>query len=652
MSVSVMKKLTVLSFQKDSRALLRRLLELRCVEVRQTNELREALSLGREEAQAEIEACDAVLKLLREAIPLLRSYDVEQRENGLREYSKRVFEQEGHRALALKTAESAIALKRRLDELRAKPAEIKTEMLALEPWLELDQSPADAETKTTETCYGVLRKPHDPEILADRAAELGAIAETVSVGKGNAYLSVTFFKDRREEWEALASEFEFLRVELPRKKGTPQQCYAELEARLARCEDDVLEMETEMIGLAENLDKLEILCDLTATDRSLAELHERLANTDSCSVLEGWVPLEMQEPVEEALGKFECAFELREPLENEDPPVLLKNNRFAKNFEWVVGMYSYPQYGRFDPTMIMSVFYFIIFGLMFADVGYGLLLALGGFCGARFLRLKPGMQRSFCMFGYCGLSAMLMGVLFGGWFGDLPTALMENVLGISVDTAAGRFFGSGLLFNPVEDPLSFMIFSIALGGVHLVAGMAVNLYIQCRDGKVMEGICTTVPFWVLFLGLVLLVVNTTAGLIVAALGAFLILVLNGYGIRNPFKRLLKGLGGWYGLINYASDLLSYSRILALGLVAAVIAKVVNMITMMGDQGVIGPVVMVVVLVVGHVVNLAINVLGSFVHTARLQYMEFFGKFYEDGGRPFEPAVPSEEYSESMDEKNI
>ena len=138
----------------------------------------------------------------------------------------------------------------------------------------------------------------------------------------------------------------------------------------------------------------------------------------------------------------------------------------------------------------------------------------------------------------------------------------------------------------------------------------------------------------------------------AIAGGALVVLLNGYGIRNPFKRLFKGLGGIYGLINYASDLLSYSRILALGLVAAVIAKVINMITALGDNGIFGAIVMVVVLLAGHVLNLAINVLGSFVHTSRLQYMEFFGKFYEDGGRAFEPAVPTEEYSEEQSEDGI
>ena len=181
--------------------------------------------------------------------------------------------------------------------------------------------------------------------------------------------------------------------------------------------------------------------------------------------------------------------------------------------------------------------------------------------------------------------------------------------------------------------------------------MAVRFYILCKDGRAAEALCTIVPYWVLFGGLLLLLVDQRIGSAVALAGGVLILLLNGYGVRNPFMRIFKGLGGIYGLIGYASDLLSYSRILALGLVASVIAKVINMITALADNGVFGAVVTVVVLLVGHLLNLAINVLGSFVHTSRLQYMEFFGKFYEDGGRPFEPSAPTEDYSREREESD-
>jgi V/A-type H+-transporting ATPase subunit I len=283
---------------------------------------------------------------------------------------------------------------------------------------------------------------------------------------------------------------------------------------------------------------------------------------------------------------------------------------------------------------------------MFADVGYGLILTLACFGGIRLLNPKQGLRRMMYMFGYCGISAIVMGLLFGGWFGDFPTAIMENLLGVSVDTTVGHFFGSGLWFNPLDNPMLFLILSLGFGFLHIVAGMAIQFYVLCKDGKPWEAVCTILPYWVIFAGVILmLAVGVSVGLTVFIIGAVMVLLLNGYGIKNPFSRLMKGLGGLYGLVNYMSDLLSYSRILALSLVAAVLAKVINMITLMGRSGAVGVVVMILILLVGHTFNLAINVLGSFVHTSRLQYLEFFGKFYEDGGRAFEPAEPSQEYSE-------
>lgn len=252
-----------------------------------------------------------------------------------------------------------------------------------------------------------------------------------------------------------------------------------------------------------------------------------------------------------------------------------------------------------------------------------------------------------------------MGAIFGGWFGDLPTAFMTNILHVPVDNSVGHFFSSGLWFNPLDDPMTFLVVSLAVGALHIIAGMAIKFVILCKEGNALEAVCTILPYWVLFAGLGMLAVGLVApGAIpsgvaagVSVAGAALILCLNGYGQKNPVQWIIKGFGGLYGLINYGSDLLSYSRILALGMVAGVIAKVINMITALGSNPV-GFLIMLVILLVGHGLNIAINILGTFVHAARLQYIEFFGKFYEDGGEPFTPALPTEEYSEDAKEDPI
>ena len=654
MSVSVMKKLTVFAFREDADALLRKLIKLRCVEVQKVDLSDERLRLRRMHADEALSKAEASLKEIRTVLPELVRYSTENKGIGrsLRSYDGKRFLLDGSRERAERTVAQALELMCRREALRRELLRVRSQTDGLTPWLELEQSPEQMQTAKTKTVLGCCPSSVKMTAVESTLAEADAISDMISADKNGIYLSVTFLKSAESEAMAALSGLGFLGTTLPSETETPQQQADRLELERESLETQMQDLEDGMRDLAEDLDLVEILHDLTDTDRTVAELHCKLAQTERCAVLEGWIPVFAEEGLEQALSKYQCAYELLEPAEGEDPPVLLRNNRVAANFEWVVGMYSYPKYGRFDPTVIMSIFYFLIFGLMFADVGYGLLLVIGGFGGAKLFNPKVGMKRMLHMFGYCGISAMLMGVLFGGWFGDLPVAIMQNLLGLSVESGVGHFFSSGLWFNPLDNPLEFLILSLAVGGVHLIAGMAVRFYILCKDGKADEAICTIIPYWVLFAGLLLLLVDKTLGGAVAIAGGALIVLLNGYGIRNPFKRLFKGLGGIYGLINYASDLLSYSRILALGLVAAVIAKVINMITALGDNGIFGAIVMVVVLLAGHVLNLAINVLGSFVHTSRLQYMEFFGKFYEDGGRAFEPAVPTEEYSEEHSEDGM
>ena len=650
MSVSMMKRLTVFAFQKDADALLRRLVKLRCVEIERSELSEEGRRRQRREAEQLRANAAARLQPILAALPELIKYSEEKRGIGgiCRSYDPKEFNCDGSRERAERVVERTLGLVSKREQLSEELLRLQSGQDALYPWLNLDLEMSQLMTSKTMTVMGSCPSSVKLAKIEEVLEGAGALAEIASTDRNGVYLTVTFLRAEEMQVRAVLSSIGFSQAELPEGEGTPQQISDRLDGKREALETELQTLEESMRDLAESLDVVEILHDLTDTDLTVATLRQKLADTDACAVLEGWIPAFKQEAVEQVLAGYECAYECRDPLKGEEPPVLLRNNGFATNFEWVVGMYSYPKYGRFDPTAIMSIFYFFIFGLMFADVGYGLLLVIGGFGGAWLLGPKASLRRMLCMFGYCGISAMLMGVIFGGWFGDLPVAIMQNLLGVSIDSSAGHFFGSGLWFNPLDNPLEFLILALAVGGVHLIAGMAVRFYILCKDGKVTEALCTIMPYWVLFAGLLTLLFNQTVGAAISAAGGALVVLLNGYGIRNPFKRLFKGLGGLYGLINYASDLLSYSRILALGLVASVIAKVINMITALGNNGVFGAIVMVLVLILGHALNLAINVLGSFVHTSRLQYMEFFGKFYEDGGRIFEPAAPTEKYSEEQD----
>lgn len=646
MSVSAMKKLTVLASASDADAIVRRLMSLKCVEIRTTAAKDGLTALDSARYDGDRAKAERRLLEIRRALPILSAHTQRKSTLGRRVHrvSRAEFCADGRDGIAWRTVERTVEAQARYDAQIAERGRLEQTMQMLEPWLGYDAPLDDAGSEKTFIRLGTYPSATDPLEVRDELEQMGVYLEEVGADEHGLYVSVTALRSMMDEVDRALAARGFLRVTFPEIKTTARVAYEQAETQLGKIVAELETLGQEIRDCAELLDEVEILHDIEATNLAVAQQKRKLAATERCVVLDGWIPSQTEARVAGALSAFDCACETADPEEGEEPPVLLKNNRWAQSFEWVVGMYAYPKYGTFDPTMIMSIFYFIIFGLMFADVGYGLILMLACFGGVRLLRPREGMRRMLLMFGFCGIACVIMGILFGGWFGDLPIAIMKAV-GAPTDTAIASFFSQGLWINPLNDPMTFLIISLGIGAIHLIAGMAVNFAVLCKKGRALEALCTIAPYWVLFGGLGTLAVDSTIGLYVTLAGAGLILCLNGYGQKKITSRIVKGLGGLYGLINYAADLLSYCRILALGMVAGVVAQVINMITALGTTGVIGFVFMLIVLLLGHGLNLAINILGTFVHTARLQYIEFFGKFYEDGGQPFAPALPVEEFSE-------
>ena len=676
MSVSAMKKLTVLASSKDADAIVRKLMNLKCVDIRSTKAGEGLVPFDTLECDSQKSEAEKRLSDIRRALPTLCRYT--QRRAGLGRIVHRVdrdaFCRDSRDVLAWKTVCDTLAITEDVEEWNEELTRSQALLVALGPWLSYDAPLNASESAKTRLCLGSYPAGTSALDVREELAEKNAYLEEISEDESGLYVAVTMLKEDAEAVEKCLVERGFLKATaLSEIEKTARAASEAAEQRIEEIGLQLLRAEEQLREAAENLADVEILADIEETTVRVCQQKRKLAATKNCAVLQGWIPEKAEERVARALSEFFCACEVEEPEEGEEPPVLLKNNGFASNFEWVIGMYSYPKYGTYDPTLVMSIFYFIIFGMMFADVGYGLLLVLGCFGGIKLLNPREGLRRSMTMFGYCGISCMIMGVLFGGWFGNLPTAIMNSFIyhadGVAETTAIGKFFYNGLIFNPIDSSIGFLLVSLGMGEIHLIAGMAINMIETCKKGRVLEGICSTVPYWVLFAGIDLMVpslyVNmfmtdpsavsaatadtfallSTIGSYLMFAGFGLIFLLKGVGNRGFVGWLVGGLGGLYSLISYASDLLSYSRILALGLVAGVIAQVINMLTALGSGGVVGFILMLVIMILGHVLNLAINLLGTFVHAARLQYIEFFGKFYEDGGEPFAPALPAEEFSE-------
>lgn len=336
--------------------------------------------------------------------------------------------------------------------------------------------------------------------------------------------------------------------------------------------------------------------------------------------------------------------------------MLLRNNKFAQPVEGIVESYSLPGKGELDPSAVMAGFYYLLFGLMLSDAAYGLIMVFGClYCIKKYPNMEPGLKKTLKMFMYSGISTTFWGFMFGSFFGD------------AVNVIATTFFNrpdirlAPLWFEPVSMPMKMLVFSFCFGIVHLFTGLGVKLYCSIKSGHLADGIYDVV-FWYLLVGGAVIYMLTMSmftdmlGLgftlspavgqiaaAAAAVGFVGIVFTSGRESRNWGKRLLKGLYGAYGITSYLSDILSYSRLLALGLATSVISTVFNKMGSMLGNSIPGAVLFILVFVIGHALNLAINAMGAYVHTNRLQFVEFFGKFYEGGGRKFAPFAEHTKY---------
>ncbi|MBP3370203.1 MAG: V-type ATP synthase subunit I [Clostridia bacterium] len=658
MSVSNMKKLAVYAHKSDLDLIIKKLMRLRCVDISTYTDSDSDKELGISRVSCDVRRIELESSVsdIGTAISILDPYV--QKSKGLFPEKKRLdtdeFVRSGKADKARLISDRALEISKRREQIKMEIAKANNDIAAARPYAAYDLPLSFAGTDTTDCFLGVLPAATDLDATGKELYRAGAIANLLGNDKNGIYAAYFCYKEDSAAVNSLLSSYGFLRASFIDVNLTAKEYIRQSRKSIKTLETEDAGLLDELRSLAEQVDMLEILYDVEATELSAALQKQKLAQTDFVVIIGGWVPAGREAAVSAVLDKFECAYELLEPIGEDVPPILLKNNGFATNFEWVLGMYSYPQYGRFDPTFIMSIFYFIIFGIMFADVGYGLIMTLACFAAVKIFHLSKGLERSLKMFGYCGISCMIFGVLFGAYFGDLPLKFMQSMLGIPTEQLPnlaiipGESATLAFLFDPLQNPMGFLIFSLAAGAVHLIAGMAVKFVILCKEGNVLDAVFDIGAYWVLFAGFALLVIIPSVGLWVTVGAAALIVLTHGRSEKNIVMKLVKGLLGLYDLINYASDLLSYSRILALGLAAGIIAQVINILgTMMGPT-VIGFIVFVLVFIVGHLLNLAINVLGTFVHTSRLQYIEFFGKFYEDGGVVFDPALASEKYTEHQE----
>ena len=539
---------------------------------------------------------------------------------------------------------------------------LQTQMEALKPWMNLDISMRTKGTKSTTAFVGSFPAGYTAGDLEEQIALLApkvpVYAEVISTSQEQ---TCTFLLCGRADAQLLEEALRTLGFARPSSptKTPPAERMRVLQERMEEQEQIIQEAEQEITGYASQRDDLKFLVDYLTMRSEKYDVIGRLMQSRRTFVLTGYIPQQDAGKLTQELeGRFGAVVELEAPAQEDDVPVLLKNNKFSEPVEGVLESFSLPGKTEVDPTSIMAIFYYILFGMMLSDAAYGLIMVIG--CGLALLKFKnmePSMNKSLRMFFFCGISTTFWGFLFGSFFGDAVAVVSRTFFEHEVVLGP-------LWFEPIKEPMRMLIFALLVGVIHLFAGLAMKFY-QLWRLKCYKDILYDVIFWYMLVGgaivfmlssqtfvdiaqlsFILPAQAGTAAAVVAGIGAIGIVLTS----RNPAKRLLKGLYGLYNVTGYLSDILSYSRLLALGLATGVIATVINQMGSMGGGGIGGAIMFILVFIVGHTINLGINLLGAYVHTNRLQFVEFFGKFYEGGGRKFAPFGIHTKYYKIREEK--
>ena len=477
------------------------------------------------------------------------------------------------------------------------------------------------------------------------------LTELVRVSESNKEVKVvlSYVKDLEEEVSALFEEYDFKTVEFDlSEESTIEKRIAELEKAVKEDEKKLVAVKEKIQTYSTEIKNFEILYDYLTWKKEQDEAARKALATKQTVSLLGWIPDHRKEEVVGGIEKITKQYVLDELEVGEDEsiPVTLYNSKAITPFESVTEIYGAPQSDEPDPTIYLAPFFIVYFGLCLTDAGYGLLLAILSYAAIKLMKPKGGAKKLMNLMVLGGIATFIIGALFGGWFGIVITDLPEGPLKEAALTLR--------LIDPVENPMNVLVLSFILGYIQMLAGNLVNMIWKIRHGMAKEGLMTS-GMWTLFLLIIGFWIATYAGVLPESLGepakyvlyagVAAMILTQGYESKSIIGKLFGGVASLYGLVGYLSDILSYSRLLALGLSTGIIAMVVNLVAALfaGMIPYVGWLVWILIIVGGHLFNLAINVLGAFIHSGRLQYVEYFPKFLVGGGRKFKPLVKTTKY---------
>ncbi len=632
MAIVKMKRLHILALESDRNILFDHLQRLGCVEVsEQTDKLSDpdwtALVHPDEsdltQQQARLEQVVDALNTLDQYAPVKTKLLAP-----LPQIKAAALFDEENLNSTLRTAGEIVAYNRDLSGIYDQIQKEKSFLGSLVPWLSLDVPLNTQPSEFLYTAFGTIPSAVDLDIVRK---DLCLHADTSELYEASAdtemhYLFFLCHAAQQENALEVLRSYGFSNASFKGTAGTARETYELHTKELEILEQKRASLLETLASYKESRSAIQLAYDRLSLETQKEQCKLRLLATDKTFLLDGWVPVTELSKLTDLLDSYDCAYTLSDPTPEEYPnvPIQLRNNKFTRCFNMVTEMYSLPAYNNLDPNPLMAPFFLLFYGLMLADMGYGILMVVIGQVILSKKHPSGGMRNFAELIRYCGFSTFFWGALTGGFFGDF---LLQFIQMVNPDTT---FAGLPSLFTPLNDTLIILVGSLILGCIQLLTGMIIKFVKSTQDGRFWDAMMDQGSWWLLFAGIG---IGAATGFWWIAIAGVLALVCTQGRDRPTIPgKIIGGISSLYDITSYFSDILSYSRLMALMLAGSVIAQVFN--TLAAITG--NVVTFILIFLVGHALNFGLNLLGCYVHDLRLQCLEYFGKFYEDGGIPFQP----------------
>ncbi|MGL4761327.1 MAG: V-type ATP synthase subunit I [Sarcina sp.] len=639
MAIVKMNKFTLLAFESEKEKLLEKLqgnsevefINLQDQDVIEENEV--LATLKKSNIDAETSIIEENVSKTKSAITFLKSYVAEI--GGLKAM------REGKQSLTLEELELNVtnsnweevyskvkAVEVELAKLENEKTKLESEIETLKPVSKFDAPLGDVKsTKSTTVFLGSISKQSKDAFVSDLNKEIPDVyMEIVSEDNQDTYLFMVAMQENAEQLDELTKKYGFSAFQ-SKQTGVPSQIINDFAGQVKEIESKKIEIKKTLNSFSKEKRILELSHEYYQNSLMRKQANKNFLNTDNVTLIQGWIPIKENSNLE-ALVKgvskdnYYMTFEEVEEKEIAMVPIKLENKGPAAAFDSVTEMYSLPMYDELDPTPYLTPFYMIFFGIMVADFGYGLVLFIGSILALKFLNLDKAKKSFVKFFMWLSLATCVAGLIFGTAFGvDL-----EATLGIG-------------LINPAKDTNTLLMLSVGLGVVQILFGLFTKAYMLMRNKQYLFAFFDVGSWLMLLSGLAMLLADgflKTIGIGLAIAGSVIIILTQGRAEKTMGAKLGQGAYALYGVTNYVGDLVSYTRLMALGIAGGSIAAALNLIIGMIPDGIGSLLIAPVIFILAHVFNMGLSLLGAYVHTARLQYVEFFSKFYEGGGRAFNP----------------